>query len=267
YSNILGPCLSLVVCCCVNHSLSTPPSLCPSSSTHPQLHQYSNILGLSPTDSNTGTLQGMAFYQREIAAYTLSKLDLPFSQFRLDYELHNELKEAWVRKQSPLSILPAYRPLPIRLVRNPPRIRFSPQVRALIAKADEIGRRTQYFVDGFMPHKRQHRMAGLAALDLMQRVNATWQHMIGERKARDRDGEGEGEGLGDDEAAQRRRADGSRGAVEEGAARAVGRVGGAHKEGPDERLPECPSNHPQQERDPRAEISPPAHPANPTVHS
>ncbi|CAI5516608.1 unnamed protein product [Closterium sp. Naga37s-1] len=138
----------------ITHSLSTPPSLSPSSSTHAQLHQYSNILGLSPTDSNTGTLQGMAFYQREIAAYTLSKLDLPFSQFRLDYELHNELKEAWVRKQSPLSILPAYRPLPIRLVRNPPRIRFSPQVRALIAKADEIGRRTQYFVDGFMPHKR-----------------------------------------------------------------------------------------------------------------
>ncbi|CAI5475054.1 unnamed protein product [Closterium sp. Yama58-4] len=163
------------------------------------LHQYTHILGLSPTDSHTSTLQGMAFYQREIAAYTVSKLDLPFAQFRLDYELNNELKEAWVRKQSPLSILPAYRPLPIRLVRNPPLIRFSPQVRALIAKADEIGRRTQYFVDGFMPHKRQHRMAGLAALDLMQRVNATWQHMIEERKARDGDGEEEGERLRESE--------------------------------------------------------------------
>ncbi|CAI5481738.1 unnamed protein product, partial [Closterium sp. Yama58-4] len=56
------------------------------------LHQYTHILGLSPTDSHTSTLQGMAFYQREIAAYTVSKLDLPFAQFRLDYELNNELK-------------------------------------------------------------------------------------------------------------------------------------------------------------------------------
>ncbi|GJP49962.1 hypothetical protein CLOM_g9119 [Closterium sp. NIES-68] len=142
------------------------------------LVQYSRILGFSPTDSNTGTLQGMAFYQREIAAYTVAKLDLPFTHFRLDYELDNDLKEAWVRKQSPLTILPTYRPLP-------------------------------YFVDGFMPHKRQHRMAGLAALDLMQRVNATWQQMIEEQRRADGEGEGEGGGLGADEAGERGGADDS----------------------------------------------------------
>ncbi|GJP51355.1 hypothetical protein CLOM_g10511 [Closterium sp. NIES-68] len=156
------------------------------------LKQYDHVLSLSAGDTpgSFHVLQFMAFYQREIAAYTVLKLDAPFTAFRLDSHLDVKFREAWVKKLSPWTLFPGYNP--IRLTEShlwtasrASLPSLSKQARALIAEADRIGQRTQYHVDGFFPNKRQYRMAGLAMLDIMQRVATTWQAMASATSAQD----------------------------------------------------------------------------------
>ncbi|CAI5482614.1 unnamed protein product [Closterium sp. Yama58-4] len=148
------------------------------------LRQYDHVLTLSAGDTPGAfhVLQFMAFYQREIAAYTVRSLDAPFTAFRLDHDLDLNFREAWVKKLSPWTLFPAYQPirltLPILSAASQASLpSLSKQALVLIGEADRIGQRTQYHVDGFFPNHRQYRMAGLAMLDIMQRVASTWQAM------------------------------------------------------------------------------------------
>ncbi|CAI5496793.1 unnamed protein product, partial [Closterium sp. Naga37s-1] len=141
------------------------------------IKQYSVILSLPAQAASeyAQVQQSLAFYQRDIATYTWTKLARPFLDFQIDRDLDVNFKEAWIRRLPPTVLPRTYRPLDL-----PPGARskgkssglpeLSEGALELIARADEIGKRTQYFLDGFMPNKRQFRMAGLAALDVMQQV-------------------------------------------------------------------------------------------------
>ncbi|CAI5500306.1 unnamed protein product [Closterium sp. Naga37s-1] len=148
------------------------------------LRQYDHVLSLSAGDTPGAfhVLQFMAFYQREIAAYTVLRLDAPFTAFHLDHHLDVNFREAWVKKLSPWTLFPAYQPIrltqPILSAASQASLpSLSKQALVVIGEADRIGQRTQYHVDGFFPNRRQYRMAGLAMLDIMQRVASTWHAM------------------------------------------------------------------------------------------
>ncbi|KAG6545276.1 hypothetical protein Mapa_013389 [Marchantia paleacea] len=130
-------------------------------------------------DVHTGenrTLQSLSFYQREIALYSATKSNLPIDHFDIDKDLEAVFKEAWCKRMSPLVLLPSY-------VRQPqfkdPGNALTPKIenfvltkskKALLEAADRLGHRIQYNCPGFLRNLRQHRMAGLAALEIAQKV-------------------------------------------------------------------------------------------------
>ncbi|GJP32680.1 hypothetical protein CLOM_g17282 [Closterium sp. NIES-68] len=143
--------------------------------------------------------QALAFYQREVLLYTVARLDLPFSAFQMDEDMDVDFKVAWLNRRVPPS-LPKYHNLSVpdhqlegatwQLLPQ-----LSEGALAVIAAADEIGWRAHYETDGVMPNKQQLRMAGLAALDVMQRVRGTWEAIADEQRLPsivddDEDGEG-----------------------------------------------------------------------------
>ncbi|CAI5995195.1 unnamed protein product, partial [Closterium sp. NIES-64] len=126
------------------------------------LRQYDHVLSLSAGDTPGAfhVLQFMAFYQREIAAYTVLRLDAPFTAFHLDHHLDVNFREAWVKKLSPWTLFPAYQPIrltqPILSAASQASLpSLSKQALVLIGEADSMGQRTQYHVDGFFPNQRQ----------------------------------------------------------------------------------------------------------------
>ncbi|CAI7833257.1 unnamed protein product, partial [Closterium sp. NIES-54] len=126
------------------------------------LRQYDHVLSLSAGDTPGAfhVLQFMAFYQREIAAYTVLRLDAPFTTFHLDHHLDVNFREAWVKKLSPWTLFPAYQPIrltqPILSAASQALLpSLSKQALVLIGQADSMGQRTQYHVDGFFPNQRQ----------------------------------------------------------------------------------------------------------------
>ncbi|KAJ0699212.1 hypothetical protein HanRHA438_Chr10g0436991 [Helianthus annuus] len=51
---------------------------------------------------------------------------------------------------------------------------------ALLLAADRIGKTIQYHCTGFLPNRRQHRMAGLAAIEIAQKVSKIWRSLQSE---------------------------------------------------------------------------------------
>ncbi|GJP49963.1 hypothetical protein CLOM_g9120 [Closterium sp. NIES-68] len=178
------------------------------------ISQYSLILTL-PSQAATEyaqVQQSLAFYQRDIATYTWSKLSRPFDDFQIDRDLDVSLKEAWIRRLPPAVLPPTYRPLDLPpgakgKGKSPALPSLSEEALDLIARADEIGRRAHYFMDGFMPNKRQFRMAGLAALDVMQQVRATWEGMARKEEAAGVEEAGKNVAGGTDESGEEGRRD------------------------------------------------------------
>ncbi|CAI5481739.1 unnamed protein product [Closterium sp. Yama58-4] len=126
------------------------------------IKQYSVILTLPAQAASeyAQVQQSMAFYQRDIATYTWSKLARPFIDFQIDQDLDTNFKEAWIRRLPPTVLPRTYRPLDLppgarSKGKSPGLPELSEGALEIIAKADKIGSRTQYFLDGFMPNKRQ----------------------------------------------------------------------------------------------------------------
>lgn len=144
---------------------------------------YDAVLDMEVDSIEKCMLQFLAFYQRVLALYTASKANYPFSFFDIDQDLHPSLKEAWCKRLRPTVIIASFcsQP-PVKESLKSGRLRgqdfvISKAKRSLLEIADQLGCKMQYRSPGFLKNRRQHRMAGLAALEIAQKVLNTWKAM------------------------------------------------------------------------------------------
>ncbi|KAK6923111.1 Tetratricopeptide repeat [Dillenia turbinata] len=126
-------------------------------------------------------LQCMAFYQKEIALYTASKISSEFWLFDIDGDIDPLFKEYWCKRLHPKDVCEkVFRQPPLReSLKRGNKIKkqdftFTKQKTCLLQAADSIGKKIQYDCPGFLPNRRQHRMAGLAAIEIAQKVSKAW---------------------------------------------------------------------------------------------
>ncbi|OMO56531.1 Tetratricopeptide TPR-1 [Corchorus capsularis] len=128
-------------------------------------------------------LQCLAFYQKEIALYTAHKANSEFRWFDIDGDIDPLFKEYWCKRLHPKNVCEkVYRQPPLRESLKKGKLRkqdfaVTKQKTALLLAADSIGKKIQYDCPGFLPNKRQHRMAGLAAIVIAQRVSKVWRSL------------------------------------------------------------------------------------------
>ncbi|KAG5535547.1 hypothetical protein RHGRI_023347 [Rhododendron griersonianum] len=153
---------------------------------------YDAALDLELDSMEKFVLQCLAFYQvrliKEIALYTASKITSEFSWFDIDADIDPLFKEYWCKRLHPKDVCEkVYRQPPLRESLRKHKLRkqdvaVTKQKTALIQAADSIGKKIQYNCPGFLPNKRQHRMAGLAAIEIAQKVSKAWRSLQGEWK-------------------------------------------------------------------------------------
>ncbi|VVB09911.1 unnamed protein product [Arabis nemorensis] len=125
-------------------------------------------------------LQCLAFYQKEIALYTASKVSSGFFCFDIDGDIDPVFKEYWCKRLHPKSVCEqVYRQPPLRESLKKGKLKkqdlaITKPKANLLRFADLIGKKIQYDCPGFLPNRRQHRMAGLAAIEIAQKVSKAW---------------------------------------------------------------------------------------------
>ncbi|XP_050368841.1 suppressor of RPS4-RLD 1 [Argentina anserina] len=154
----------------------------------PAVKDYDAVLDLELDSMEKFVLQCLAFYQKEIALYTASKLNSEFVCFDIDGDIDSLFKEYWCKRLHPKNVCEkVYRQPPLResLKKNKlKKLEFSMtrQSTALLQAADCIGKKIQYDCPGFLPNRRQYRMAGLAAIEVAQKVSKAWRSFQAEWK-------------------------------------------------------------------------------------
>jgi len=150
---------------------------------------YDAALDLELDSMEKFVLQCLAFYQKEIALYTASKITTEFTWFDIDGDIDPLFKEYWCKRLHPKDVCEkVYRQPPLRESLRKYKLRkqdvtvTTKQKTALLQAADSIGKKIQYNCPGFLPNKRQHRMAGLAAIEIAQKVSKAWRSLQGEWK-------------------------------------------------------------------------------------
>ncbi|EPS60222.1 hypothetical protein M569_14582, partial [Genlisea aurea] len=149
---------------------------------------YDAALDLELDSMEKFTIQCMAFYQKEIALYTASKFNSEFSWFNLDGDIDPLFKEYWFKKLHPKVVCEkVYRQPPLRDSFRKGKLKkldftLTKQKAAILQAADSIGKKIQYSCSGFLPNKRQYRMAGLAAIEIAQRIVKVWRSLQNEWK-------------------------------------------------------------------------------------
>ncbi|KAL3346385.1 hypothetical protein AABB24_025033 [Solanum stoloniferum] len=147
---------------------------------------YDAALDLELDSMEKFVLQCLAFYQKEIALYTASKINSEFSWFDIDGDIDPLFKEYWCKRLHPKNVCEkVYRQPPLKesLKKGKQRkqeFTFTKQKTALLQAADSIGRNIQYHCPGFLHNRRQHRMAGLAAIEIAQKVSKAWRALQAE---------------------------------------------------------------------------------------
>ncbi|CAL0313437.1 unnamed protein product [Lupinus luteus] len=141
---------------------------------------YDAALDLELDSVDKFVLQCLAFYQKEIALYTASKNNSDFCWFDIDGDINALFKEYWCKKLHPKKVCEkVFRQPPLRESSRRGKFRklefiITKQKAALLQAADSIGKKIQYDCPGFLPNRRQHRMAGLAAIEIAQKVSKAW---------------------------------------------------------------------------------------------
>ncbi|GAB2231766.1 hypothetical protein Droror1_Dr00010778 [Drosera rotundifolia] len=149
---------------------------------------YNAALDVELDSMEKFVLQCLAFYQKEIALYTASKINSEFCWFDIDDDIHPLFKEYWCKRLHPKDVCEkVYRQPPLRDSLRKGKLRkqeftLTKQKTALLHAADSIGGKIQYSCPGFLPNKRQHRMAGLAAIEIAQKVSRAWRSLQADRK-------------------------------------------------------------------------------------
>uniref|UniRef100_A0A0V0IXD6 Putative tetratricopeptide repeat protein 13-like n=1 Tax=Solanum chacoense TaxID=4108 RepID=A0A0V0IXD6_SOLCH len=147
---------------------------------------YDAALDLELDSMEKFVLQCLAFYQKEIALYTASKINSEFSWFDIDGDIDPLFKEYWCKRLHPKNVCEkVYRQPPLKESLKKAKQRkqeftFTKQKTALLQAADSIGRNIQYHCPGFLHNRRQHRMAGLAAIEIAQKVSKAWRALQAE---------------------------------------------------------------------------------------
>ncbi|KAG2245457.1 hypothetical protein Bca52824_092691 [Brassica carinata] len=125
-------------------------------------------------------LQCLAFYQKEIALYTASRVSSEFFCFDIDGDLDPMFKEFWCKRLHPKDVCEkVYRQPPLRESLKKGKLKkqdlaITKPKANLLRFTDLIGKKIQYDCPGFLPNKRQHRMAGLAVPEIAQKVSKAW---------------------------------------------------------------------------------------------
>lgn len=149
---------------------------------------YDAALDLELDSMEKFVLQCLAFYQKEIALYTASKINSEFCWFDIDGDIDPLFKEYWCKRLHPKDVCEkVYRQPTLRDSLKKGKLRkqdiaMTKQKTTLIHAADSIGRKIQYNCAGFLPNRRQHRMAGLAAIEIAQKVSRAWRALQAELK-------------------------------------------------------------------------------------
>ncbi|XP_038883616.1 suppressor of RPS4-RLD 1 [Benincasa hispida] len=149
---------------------------------------YDATLDLDLDSMEKFVLQCLAFYQKEIALYTASKSNSEFCWFDIDGDIDPLFKEYWCKRLHPKDVCKkVFRQPPIHESLKKGRLRkqehgMTKQKISLLLAADTTGRKIQYDCPGFLSNRRQHRMAGLAVIDVAQKVSRTWRSLQAEWK-------------------------------------------------------------------------------------
>ncbi|CAA0841016.1 Suppressor of RPS4-RLD 1 [Striga hermonthica] len=149
---------------------------------------YDAALDLELDSMEKFSLQCLAFYQKEIALYTASKFNTEFSWFDLDGDIDPLFKEYWCKGLHPKNVCEkVYRQPPLRDSLRKGKLKkldfsLTKQKASLLQAADSIGQKIQYRCPGFLPNRRQFRMAGLAAIEIAQKVVRVWRSLQTEWK-------------------------------------------------------------------------------------
>lgn len=149
---------------------------------------YDATLDLELDSMEKFVLQCLAFYQKEIALYTASKFNSEFCWFDLDGDIDPLFKEYWCKRLHPKNVCEkVYRQPPLRDSLRKGKLKkqefaLTKQKAVLLQIADSIGKKIQYHCPGFLANRRQHRMAGLAAIEIAQKVSKVWRSLQAEWK-------------------------------------------------------------------------------------
>ncbi|XP_014509321.1 suppressor of RPS4-RLD 1 [Vigna radiata var. radiata] len=149
---------------------------------------YDAALDLELDSMDKFVLQCLAFYQKEIALYTASKFNSDFCWFDIDGDIDALFKEYWCKKLHPKNVCEkVFRQPPLRESLRKGKLKkqefaITKQKAALLLASDSIGMKIQYACPGFLPNRRQHRMAGLAAIEIAQKVSKAWRSLRAEWK-------------------------------------------------------------------------------------
>nr|XP_043631508.1 suppressor of RPS4-RLD 1 [Erigeron canadensis] len=143
---------------------------------------YDAALDLELDSMDKFVLQCLAFYQKEIALYTSAKVNSEFCWFDIDGDVDPLFKEYWCKRLHPKNVCEkVYRQPPLRKAKlRKQDFNLTKPKNALLLAADRIGKSIQYHCPGFLPNKRQHRMAGLAAIEIAQKVSKVWRSLQSE---------------------------------------------------------------------------------------
>ncbi|KAL3019593.1 hypothetical protein AAZX31_05G094900 [Glycine max] len=149
---------------------------------------YDAALDLELDSMDKFVLQCLAFYQKEIALYTASKFNGDFCWFDIDGDIDALFKEYWCKKLHPKNVCEkVFRQPPLRESLRKGKLKkqeftITKQKASLLQASDSIGMKIQYDCPGFLPNRRQHRMAGLAAIEIAQKVSKAWRSLHAEWK-------------------------------------------------------------------------------------
>lgn len=150
---------------------------------------YDAALDLELDSMDKFVLQCLAFYQKEITLYTASKFNSEFCWFDIDGDIDPLFKEYWCKRLHPKNVCEkVFRQPPLRESLRKGKLRkqelaLTKQKSALIQAADSIGQKIQYDCPGFLPNRRQHRMAGFTAIEVAQKVSKIWRILQAEWKS------------------------------------------------------------------------------------
>lgn len=155
---------------------------------------YDAALDLELDSMEKFVLQCLAFYQKEIALYTAAKANSEFSWFDIDGDIDPLFKEYWCKRLHPKNVCEkVFRQPPLRESLKKGKLRKQDHATtkhktALLHAADSIGKKIQYDCPGFLPNKRQHRMAGLAIIEIAQRISKAWRSLQHSNKSTSKSG-------------------------------------------------------------------------------
>jgi tetratricopeptide (TPR) repeat protein len=119
------------------------------------------------------------WYQRHVALFWRAHLDAPLDEYNADAALDAHFKEGWCKRKSPAPLLAAgfEPPHSLASVASLDDVDQSPLDKSsagdaleLLARSSHFGERCQLRCAGYLSNRRQHRMFGIAIVDVAQRL-------------------------------------------------------------------------------------------------